>query len=178
MDANSRRARTRAEAAEWWVRIEANGLSREEREQFVDWLRESAVHVAEMLRMAEVHGALERSHDWVRVPTDDAQPAATNVVAFAPATEPSHQAPPADTTRSTVRRRWTVGVALAASVAALGVFLTLFLGTQVIETGRADRRSVTLADGSVVQIDPESRLRIQLEKTERNVSLERGRALF
>src|SRR5690242_4714109 len=106
MDANSRRARTRAEAAEWWVRIEANDLSREEREQFVDWLRESAVHVAEMLRMAEVHGALERFHDWVRVPTDDAQPA-TNVVEFASAAEPpTRQAPPADTTRSTVRRRW------------------------------------------------------------------------
>ncbi len=60
MDANSRRARAAAEAAEWWVRIESGELSRGEREQFVDWLRESAVHVAEMLRMAEVHGALER----------------------------------------------------------------------------------------------------------------------
>src|SRR5882724_3991792 len=98
MDANSRRARAVAEAAEWWLRIESGELSREEREQFVDWLRESAVHVAEMLRMAEVHGALERFHDWVRIPTDDAQAdaaqAATNVVAFASRAEPAERVPP------------------------------------------------------------------------------------
>jgi transmembrane sensor len=78
----------------------------------------------------------------------------------------------------TPRRRWIAGVALAATVAALGLFLTFFFSAQVIETGRAERRSVTLADGSVVQVDPESRLRIRLQKRQRDVSLERGRALF
>ena len=178
MNANSRRARAAAEAAEWWVRIESGELSREEREQFVDWLRESAVHVAEMLRMAEVHGALERFHEWVRVPTDDHVRAPTNVIPFASTVEPSDEAPQSrDPVRST-RRRWTVGLALAATVAVLGVFLTLFFSAQVIETGRAERRSVTLADGSVVQIDPQSRLRIRLEKDQRDIALERGRALF
>ena len=176
MDANSRRARAGAEAAQWWVRIESGELSREEREQFVDWLRESAVHVAEMLRMAEVHGALERFHDWVRIPTDDVQ-AATNVVAFASPAEPRERVVES-TSAATVRRRWTVGLALAATVAVLGVFLALFFSAQIIETGRAERRSVTLADGSVLQIDPESRLRIRLRKEQRDVSLERGRALF
>ena len=189
MDANNRRARAGAEAAEWWVRIESGELSREEREQFVDWLRESAVHVAEMLRMAEVHGALERFHDWVRIPTDgaqaDATQAATNVVALTsePAERvPGDRAPAGQAFQSgspaTTRRRWIAGVALAATVAVLGVFLALFFSAQVIETGRAERRSVTLADGSVLQIDPESRLRIRLQKHQRDVSLERGRALF
>ena len=179
MDTNSRRARAGAEAAEWWVRIESGELSREEREQFVDWLRESALHVAEMLRMAEVHGALERFHDWMRIPTDDGQ-ASSNVVPFTPPAETSERVAQAGTATASgrARRRWIAGVALAATVAVLGVFLTLFFSAQVIETGRAERRSVTLADGSVLQIDPESRLRIRLEKHERNVSLERGRALF
>src|SRR4051812_44584355 len=110
MDTNSRRARAGAEAAEWWLRIESGELSREEREQFVDWLRESAVHVAEMLRMAEVHGALERFHDWARIPTDDAQ-AATNVVAFASTAEPPERVPQTSGP-ATVRRRWTLGIAL------------------------------------------------------------------
>jgi transmembrane sensor len=196
MSANSRRARAAAEAAEWWVRIEAGELSRADREQFVDWLRESAVHVAEMLRMAEVHGALERFHDWVRIPTDEAAPAnaanvvalgdarpATNVVAFEAAraaadAEQISRAQHDGGSPHTTRRRWIAGVALAATVAVLGVFLALFFSAQVIETGRAERRSVTLADGSVLQIDPESRLRIRLQKHERDVSLERGRALF
>ena len=181
MDTNSRRARAGAEAAEWWVRIESGELSREEREQFVDWLRESALHVAEMLRMAEVHGVLERFHDWIRIPTEDGQ-ASSNVVAFAPPAETSERVVQSQSSTAAppgrVRRRWIAGVALAATVAVLGVFLALFFSAQVIETGRAERRSVTLADGSVLQIDPESRLRIRLEKHERNVSLERGRALF
>jgi transmembrane sensor len=87
---------------------------------------------------------------------------------------------PSDSTSPprTSRTRWTAGLALAAVVAVLGVFLTFFFSAQVIETGRAERRSVTLADGSVVQVDPESRLRIRLEKRQRDVALERGRALF
>jgi transmembrane sensor len=216
MNANSRHVRAAAEAAEWWVRIEAGELSREEREQFVDWLRESAVHVAEMLRMAEVHGALERFHGWLAIQTDgDALAPATNVVAFdgarsaggsesvenarpvtnvvafrdgrstADATFASSREPSSHSglaskvgSPSTPGRRWIAGLALAATVAVIGVFLVLFFSAQVIETGRADRRSVTLADGSVVQIDPESRLRIRLRKHEREVSLERGRALF
>lgn len=225
MNANSRRARAAAEASEWWVRIESRDLSREEREQFVDWLRESAMHVEEMLRMAEVHGALERFRDWASIPTDDAetgegqaQPGG-NVVAFPPGSErqrldgpgagelhnrgehgppdrdqqgppdrdepvhrdrdePSPRATSARTRTRTPRRRWIASLAVAATVAVLGVFLTLFLSVQVIETGRAERRSVTLADGSVIQIDPESRLRIRLGKEERDVSLEQGRALF
>lgn len=189
MNANSRRARAAAEAAEWWVRIEASELSREEREQLVDWLRESAVHVAEMLRMAEVHGALERFHDWVRISTDDEGAATdTNVIAFESAQAAPGAAPVASAAEPTSRtspqpvdpgaRRWIAGIALAATVAVLGVFLALLFSAQVIQTGRAERRSVTLADGSVLQIDPESRLRIRLQKHERDVSLERGRALF
>ncbi len=209
MNANSRHARAAAEAAEWWVRIESGDLTRKEREQFVDWLRESAVHVAEMLRMAEVHGALERFQAWARIPIDEspAQGEASNVVAFVPASEetghrareptahtasepaghavhelthesasevPDHVAQPI----STPRRRWIAGLALAATVAVLGVLLALFFSAQVIETGRAERRSLTLADGSVLQIDPESRLRVRLGRHERDVALERGRALF
>src|SRR3954471_20739492 len=96
MDANSRRARAGAEAAEWWVRIESGELSRADREQFVDWLRESALHVAEMLRMAEVHGALERFHDWIRIPTEDPQ-ASSNVVAFAPPADTPERVAQSDT---------------------------------------------------------------------------------
>jgi transmembrane sensor len=183
MNANSRRARAAAEASEWWIRIESRELSREEREQLVDWLRESAVHVEEMLRRAEIHGALERFTDWAAIPTDDPSDdngpqACGNVVAFPPPGEPSNADESSLRAPRIPRKRLMVGLALAATVAVLGVFLTLFLSAQVIETGRAERRSVTLADGSIVQLDPESRLSIRLRKHERDVSLEHGRALF
>ncbi|MDB6156511.1 MAG: hypothetical protein JWO04_217, partial [Gammaproteobacteria bacterium] len=63
MDASDRRKRVAAEAAEWWVVLEGE-VSRTQREQYVDWLRESAMHVAEMLRIAQVHGALEQFEQW------------------------------------------------------------------------------------------------------------------
>jgi hypothetical protein len=36
----------------------------------VDWLRESALHVAEMLRVSVVHGALRGFHGWAEVNMD------------------------------------------------------------------------------------------------------------
>jgi transmembrane sensor len=49
---------------------------------------------------------------------------------------------------------------------------------QVIETERGERREVVLSDGSVLQVDPETRLRVKYADAVRQVFLERGRALF
>src|SRR5688572_27841301 len=72
MDASERRTRASADAAEWWLRLQSNDLGRAEREQYVTWLRESALHVAEMLRIARVHNALERFDRWTNIRTDGA----------------------------------------------------------------------------------------------------------
>jgi transmembrane sensor len=48
----------------------------------------------------------------------------------------------------------------------------------VLSTDRAERREVMLADGSTVSLGPETRVRVALSKTERHLTLERGRALF
>src|SRR3954464_3955261 len=69
MDPTERRNRAGGEAADWFARLQAGNMERAEREQFVDWLRESHVHVAEMLRVAQIHGALERFQRWVHIST-------------------------------------------------------------------------------------------------------------
>jgi transmembrane sensor len=172
MDANERRRRASQEAAAWWVRIQGEDVPRADREGFVDWLRESAVHVAEMLRVAQVHGALEQFQRWVRISTDGPDDDEKVV----PLNEESRLPPPPATTS---RRRLWIG-AIAATVAALAVavgFVVTFR-TQTIETERGERREVALADGSVVAVDPETRLRVAFEEHTRRVFLERGRALF
>jgi transmembrane sensor len=50
--------------------------------------------------------------------------------------------------------------------------------SQTIQTERGERREVTLADGSVLQVDPDTRLRIRFDSGFRRVALEKGRALF
>lgn len=172
MDPTERRARISEEAAEWWVRLRADDLRREEREQFVDWLRESSVHVAEMLRIAQVNGALESFTRWARVetgvPTDDA-----NVV-------PLRIESSIESLSARSRTRTWINV-IAASVGALAIAVTWFaydFGGQTIKTERGERREVALADGSVLQVSPESKFRVSLEDTERRITLYRGAALF
>ena len=71
MEADERRWRATSEAADWWVRWQSEELSRFEREQFVDWLRESPVNVAEILWVSEVHCALAHFERWSRIAASD-----------------------------------------------------------------------------------------------------------
>ena len=179
MDASERRRRASLEAAEWWVRLQERDVSRTDREEFIDWLRESALHVAEMLRIAQVHGALEHFQKWTRLSTEGSDEP-ENVVPLLPSPAAEERGAPGETGLERHPRRGRV-FALAASVACLallGAWIYLGLRTQMIETERGERREVALADGSVLEVDPETRVRIDFDEHQRRVTLERGRALF
>jgi transmembrane sensor len=182
MDASDRRKRASEEAAAWWVRLQTEGLPRAEREQFVDWLRESAVHVAEMLRVAKVHGALEQFQRWANISTHGSD--ADNIVSLAESStvtagndsKPARSPPPAS---ASFRQRLTLcAVAVALSAIVIAAWLLMGLRGQTIQTERGERREVALTDGSVLEVDPETRLRVRFEGQTRRVVLERGRALF
>jgi transmembrane sensor len=185
MDVNERRERAHAEAAEWWLRLEAGPLSLRENEEFADWLRESSVHVAEMIKMGRLHSMLEAFPDWHLVSTAEGREATGSVVPFThDAADQSDAAwisagASADL-QPRMQRRWWFGAAIAtlAAVATVTVWLSSFRGADVIQTGRAERRGVTLVDGSLIQIDPQTRLRIRFKPHSRDVQLEEGRALF
>jgi transmembrane sensor len=180
VDASERRRRASLEAAEWWVRLREPAVSRADREEFIDWLRESALHVAEMLRIAQVHGALEHFEKWTRLSTEGSDEP-ENVVAIpqsVPAAE-ERGAPGEIAVRRHPRRG--LYFALAAGVAGLTLLASWIFfarSAQTIETERGERREVALADGSVLQVDPETLLRINFDEHTRRVALERGRALF
>jgi transmembrane sensor len=178
MDATERRNRAGGEAADWFARLQAGAMERAEREQFVDWLRESHIHIAEMLRVAQIHGALEQFQRWVQVssgPKTDAD----NVVQLPTAQD----ARPTDRSPSAHSRKIGIGVrlfAVAATVLLIVASLVVLprIRGQVIETERGERREIALADGSLLQIDPETRLRVNYSDSVRRVVLEHGRALF
>lgn len=184
------------EAATWWVRLHSEELARADREQFVDWLRESPVHVAEMLRVAKVHNALSEFQGWVHVangPDDGADGDADNGnVVSLPHTGSvsSLQSSPSLSdfqitagdgahARAPSRRLW-IG-AIAAGLAALAVGGALWFSAlrgQTIQTDRGERREVALPDGSILEVDPQTRLRVAFDDHARRVTLDRGRALF
>lgn len=173
MNTGERRKRVAEEAAEWWVLLQGDA-TRAQREEYVEWLRESAVHVAEMLRMAQVHGALAQFERWTTVPTDGSEHRIDNVVPLGEAGRPSALERPKLSVRP-------LGFALGIATLLLLVVAALLqfpFHDQRIQTDRGERREVALADGSVVQIDPESSLRFDYGTDVRRVYLEHGRALF
>lgn len=171
MESTERRSRANEEATQWWLQLQGQEMSRQQREAFVDWLRESSVHVAEMLRVASVHGALEQFENWARIATEGSSSDEQVVVSL-------HDGGDAASAKSRWSgRRWPIAAAVAGIVVATALLLSAVRG-QVMETDRGERREVVLADGSVVQIDPESRLRVRFEEHSRRVLLDSGRALF
>lgn len=189
MDANERRARATREATQWWNRLSiepAGNISKTDRELFTQWLRESPLHVAELLRIAHVHDSLERFKLWSEIEGDAANDAA-NVIPFRDATDESEENSPADASSTDLdgkspatrprARLWAIAASACFVVVLAGWFA---LGTrgQVIETDLTERRQVMLDDGSVVQLEPETLLRVKFVDHERRVALERGRALF
>jgi ferric-dicitrate binding protein FerR (iron transport regulator) len=176
MDASDRKQRAAVEAAEWWVVLQGD-VSRGEREAYVDWLRESSLHVAEMLRVAQVHGALAQFERWNQIPSSGSGEPQGTVVPLPEAPRPRlpRQEPP-KRTYWRVRIAWSVAATLLI-IAGLAALFFPWHG-QVIETQRGERREMALADGTVVQVDPETVLRVDYEPHTRRVVLERGRALF
>jgi transmembrane sensor len=178
MDANKRIERISEEAAEWFLRLQDDDLSRTEREQFVEWLRETPAHVAEMLRMAQVHGSLSQFQGWERLPTSGSVEESTVVEMPARRTERAAQAPAVERRPPAKAVRWT---ALAASIGIIVIAVAFLLPSvrgQVITTERGERREVVLDDGSIVRIDPQTHLRVKFDQKTRRIFLTNGRALF
>jgi len=188
MDVNERRGRAGQEAAEWWVLLDSEDMPLQRRAEFVDWLRESSLHVEEILRVAQVHGALERFQGWQRVATEKTGAggarvaAVSNVASVSNVTSfPMSPPPTSDFSRrpaSRPRRTW-IGVGFAtAAAAALAMWLGVFSSSYTVETGQGERREIALSDGSVVKVDPETQLRIRFDSQSRQIDLRRGRARF
>lgn len=181
MDANERRARATREATQWWSRFgiqQPEAISKADRERFTQWLRESPLHVAELLRIAQVHDSLERFKGWGQVEADAGAGEEPNVIPFRDNGSESEEAFAERGSEKQPRARLWAIAACTCVIAVLVGWFALGLRGQTIETDLAERRQVMLDDGSVVQLEPESLLRVQFVDAERRVTLERGRALF
>jgi transmembrane sensor len=174
MEASEHRHRAVAEAADWWVQLQSSDVPAPIRERYVRWLCESPVHVAEMLRVAQVHGALEQFGGWAELQTSSEDISSGNVIPLVPFRRRAF---------SPLDSKWP-SFRIGAITACLGliviatIWLPLHNTGESIVTARGERREVALNDGSTVQLDPETKLRVQFSDRVRSIALERGRALF
>jgi len=77
------------------------------------------------------------------------------------------------------KRKWLLGVAASLLVTSVVSLVVWWNGsTDVYASGFGEQRSISLPDGSTVDLNSESRVRVQFDATRRLIELSRGQALF
>lgn len=174
------------QAAEWFTRLRETELSSAEHKQLAAWLAESPANMLNYLRTAEIWGALQSANIWPAESKEELYQAirqanGVNIVRLRKEFGVTEVTSEQDSTQGRARkRRWPLYGALAATVAAVA----LFVGTQLngnsatYKTARGEQRSIVLPDGSIVQLNTLSTLVIDFDNQNRRVKLPRGEAFF
>lgn len=165
-----------SEAGDWFVTCRSGRLDDEMRRTFDAWLRQSPQHLSAYLELAAIWNegpGLDLRRRW-DTETLIAQAIAdqSNVVPLTNAAPASRAAP------TSLRVRW-----IAASIAALAVGVAVGVSTQLFReptyvTQIGEQRSITLADGSTVELNSRSKVKVRYSEHERALQLLEGQAMF
>ncbi|WP_129781584.1 FecR family protein [Peristeroidobacter soli] len=161
------------EASSWVIELSEADLDAQQRGQLDRWLRRSPEHVQAFLEISaawEESSRLEAPRGGELDALIARVIAENNVVPLAtskPTTSVRREP------RSRVRR-----LAIAASVVLAVGTLAWWARPESYSTRIGEQRSIALADGSVVQLNSQSQLRVRFSKNQRLVELSRGQALF
>jgi transmembrane sensor len=161
------------EASTWFVELSEGHLTDKVREQFNDWLRGSPEHVRAYLQIS----ALWEDAPLLGKGAEDVEAlialarGASNVVRVGKDRQPL----PARSRRFVTPLRSS----LAASLILVAVGMTFWLQQRgVYETAIGEQRSLTLADGSTIELNAQSRVRVHFTAAERSIDLLEGQVLF
>jgi transmembrane sensor len=169
------------EASAWFVEFRTESVNARRREEFMEWLRRSPDHI---------RAYLEISRTYVQLPCEGGVPASEVERLLSKARTRAgdevvslgiHRSPVETVNVPAARRGTRLPLAVAASfllllVGALGLRIIAQRGLYTTEAG--EERTVTLADGSRVELNGRTRLRVALSTRERDVRLIEGQALF
>ena len=181
-----------AEASAWFVEFREGDVPAATRARFDEWIRRSPEHI---------QAYLEVSAAWSELPTSDPEgrldvavlvararaSVEDNVIAHLGTVPPpgtptsfSRRAlPPANRARN-LNSATGLWYGLAASIVLTAMLLAAWLYTQrnVYATDIGEQRTVRLADGSTIELNALSRVRVRLSEDVRNIELVQGQALF
>ncbi|MDO7899942.1 FecR family protein [Pseudomonas citrulli] len=152
--------RVRDAAAQWFVRLQAPAMSVEERQGFEAWLDEHPNHRDEIQLLQGIWSATDL------LPKERLRALCE---------------PPAERPRRRPLLRYAVAAGLFAVALGLGLFSGLSSSTDYsgeYATALGERRHIALPDGSVIELNSRSRVRIQFAHRQRRVELTEGEALF
>lgn len=174
-------------AAEWLAEARKEKLTASRRAALTDWLRESPTHVCEFLQMTLIQedlGKLKVSPEQIEAWISEAKAAASEPTRISSNVQLSSAGaisfPGKLGDRGSFIGRWRLGWLSAACLAA-----ALFAGGFIYkwEEGRyttafGEQRIVTLADGSVIELNTDSALQVRLTEKLRAIRMIKGEAFF
>jgi transmembrane sensor len=189
-------SQTLEEASGWFIEFNEADLDHDERVEFNHWIRRSPENVRAFL---EIGAAWEDAAGLGKHKTSNIEAlvaeamSENNVVPissrpsgglFESETSPVENSkksnpginPEGIAHTSAVRRRFAVAASVIA--AAVGVTAWIAQTRNTYSTDIGEQRFITLADGSTVELNSRSKLRIDFSARERTVTLMQGQALF
>ena len=175
------------EASDWFVDFRVGDVDAAARARFDEWLRRSPEHVRAYWEIARTYVDLPSPSDMGKVDVGA-------LIAYAHSRDnvvPLHAGEPVETPASPLSERHGRAVSRPARRRRLAVAAACALMATVVTslwwnldhyplytTDIGERRSLTLPDGSTVDLNARSRIRIEFSTTERKVDLLDGQALF
>jgi len=180
------------EACEWFVEFRAGDVDALSRERFDEWLRRGPEHIRAYIEIARVYveappptptGEIDIPALIAYAKTDTSNIVPLNPTSgiggiTRPAAEPLERAPPRGRESFWMRRRALAASILAALVVAGGFVIWRSERYPSYATDIGEHRSLALSDGSTVDLNARSKLRIEFSAAERRVELLEGQALF
>jgi transmembrane sensor len=183
------------EACAWFVECRSGDLDAAARAEFDRWLRKSPEHLSAYVEIAAIWNEgslLDPANKWdIDTLTRQAAQDTDNVIALPGVDLPDHSLTASGDVHDepcqkrvqphAYRRRWRWS-AIAASAAALGLIAGALvwdhLRLPTYGTAIGEQRSIELADGSTVELNSRSKIRVRYSEHEREVELLEGQALF
>lgn len=176
------------EASRWFVDFRVGDVDAAARARFDEWLRASPEHVRAYMQMASTYVdlpqmtnreidsqaliAFARGHSEI----EGVLPFAVGVRG-PPSQERPHRATAAASAAFTHHHRlaWSMAV-----VCAVALFLAWMMTRpdRIYKTDIGERRAIVLADGSSIELDARSEVRVHFYRAERDIDLVDGQALF
>lgn len=172
------------EASLWFVDFRVGDVDATSRERFDEWLRASPEHIRAYMEIARTYVELPALKSGSKIDTDAliaSALAAGNVVPLDPEARfaNSRSPGPRAVSRLSAPRMRRTAVAVSLVLCALSAFAWLWVNRYPsFTTEIGENRSITLPDGSTIDLNARSRVEVRFTKAERSVELVTGQALF
>jgi transmembrane sensor len=163
------------EASEWLVEFRAGDADTPTRKSFHKWLTTSPEHIRAYLELAAIWNegaALGGSTVFSEDALIQAVRAEANVVAL------GHDAKLSAPAQALQIRHGHLRWAIAASVGILAAGIVSWYERGIYATDLGEQRTITLEDGSHIELNAHSRVRVRFGSSERSVDLLEGEVFF